>query len=635
MPRAANLVPCRFFPLVAAAGLCAWHAAAVGQVVAAGPGALAELSLQELSQLPVTSVSGRPESLRSAPASVFVISGEDIRRSTATNLPEALRLAPNLQVARLNAGQYAISARGFNDSIGNKLLVLVDGRSVYSSLYSGVFWDAQNPVLEDIERIEVISGPGGTLWGANAVNGIINVITKTAAATQGGLASVERSRNGGRQVLRGGTALGEAGHARLYAQTMDRGSSRQQDGTERRDATSQWQLGFRADSELRGGQLTVQGDAHGGGEDPGNVQAPRMHGSNLLARWDGRFAGGSPYRLQAYYDLQSRQDPLIFRNRSEMLDVQFSHDAPAPAGHQLLWGAGYRTGTDDNEPTALVRFIPQERRLTWANLFAQHQVRVDRWQLTTGLKAERNSYTGVEWLPNIRLAYEHPWQASTWIAASRTVRAPARLDREFFFPANPPFNIAGGEGFQSEVANVLELGHRGQAGRDLTYSFTAFHQQYEGLRAGIGTPSVVSNRIDGYGRGVEAWGKWQPHERARLSAGLATLRKKLHFASGPEDPVSIPNLGNDPEYQWQLRAQFDLPYRTELDLHWRRVAALPAPAVPAYSSLDARLGWQLSPRVELSVLAQNLLNDRHAEFDAATTTSFFGRRVFVKVVIQL
>ncbi|MCC2634467.1 MAG: hypothetical protein K0S48_2353, partial [Ramlibacter sp.] len=613
MPRA-RPVSCRFLPLVAAAGLCAGHPLAWGQVVATGPGSLAELSLEQLSDLPVTSVSGRPESLRSAPASVFVISGEDIRRSSATNLPEALRLAPNLQVARLNSGQYAISARGFNDAIGNKLLVLIDGRTVYSSLYSGVFWDAQNPVLEDIERIEVISGPGGTLWGANAVNGIINVITKPAAATQGTLASVTRSRAGGRQVIRGGAALGEVGHARLYAQTMDRGTSRQQDGTERQDATSQWQLGFRADSELRGGQLTVQGDAHGGGEDPGNVQAPKMRGSNLLARWDGRFAGGSPYRLQAYYDLQERQDPITFRNRSEMIDLQFSHDAPVPAGQQLLWGAGYRTGTDDNETSALVRFSPSERRLTWANLFAQHQVRVDRWQLTTGLKAEHNSYTGVEWLPNLRLAYEHAGNASTWAAASRTVRAPARLDRDFFFPADPPFVIAGGADFQSEVANVLEIGHRGQAGRDLSYSFTAFHQQYEGLRAGIGTPSVVSNRIDGWSRGVEAWGQWQPHPRARLGAGLTTLRKKLHFASGPEDPVSIPNLGNDPEYQWQLRAQFDLPYRTELDLHLRRVGALPAPAVPAYTSLDARIGWQVTSRVEVSLLGQNLLNDRHAEF---------------------
>lgn len=615
-------------------GMCIVSSPATAQVVAAA-GGLAELSLEQLSELPVTSVSGRPESLRSAPASVFVISGEDIRRSTATTLPEALRLAPNLQVARINAGQYAISARGFNDSVGNKLLVLIDGRSIYSSLYSGVFWDAHSPVLEDIERIEVISGPGGTLWGANAVNGVINVITKPAAATQGGIVSVTRSRNGGREMLRGGTALGDSGHVRAYAQVQDRGASRQQDGTERPDAASEWQLGFRADKDLHGGQLTVQGDAFRGGKDPANVMAPKMHGSNLLARWDGRFAGGSPYRLQASYDLQERDDPFIFRNRSEMIDLEFTHEAPVPAGHQLLWGAGYRTGNDINQPTALVRFTPEKRRLSWSNVFAQHQVRVDRWQFTTGLKAEHNSYTGLEWLPNIRLAYEHAAQASTWAAASRAVRAPSRIDRDFYFPADPPFVIAGGDGFESEVANVVEIGHRRQVGRNLSYSLTAFHQQYEGLRAGIGTPSVVANRIDGWARGIEAWGQWQPHPQARLSAGLTTLRKKLHFTNGPEDSVSIANLGNDPEYQWQLRAQFDLPYRTELDLHLRRVAALPAPAVPAYTSLDARLAWQVTPRVELSLLGQNLLNDRHAEFEPAATASYFGRRVFLKVLVQL
>lgn len=615
-------------------GMCIVAPPAAAQPVAA-PGSLAELSLEQLSELPVTSVSGRPESLRSAPASVFVISGEDIRRSTATNLPEALRLAPNLQVARIHAGQYAISARGFNNSVGNKLLVLIDGRSIYSSLYSGVFWDAQSPVLEDIERIEVISGPGGTLWGANAVNGVINVITKPAAATQGGIVSVTRSRNGGRELIRGGTVLGDSGHVRAYAQARDRGNSRLQDGTERPDASSQWQIGFRADKDVEGSQLTVQGDAFRGGEDPANSMAPKMHGANLLARWDGRFGGGSPYRLQAYYDLQQREDPVIFSNRSEMVDLQFTHEAPVPAGQQLLWGAGYRTGNDANQPTEAVRFTPEKRRLAWSNVFAQHQVRVDRWQLTTGLKAEHNSYTGLEWLPNIRLAYEHAAQASTWAAASRAVRAPARIDRDFYYPADPPFFIAGGEGFESEVANVVEIGHRRQAGRNLSYSITAFHQQYEGLRAGIGAPAVVANRVDGWARGVEAWGQWQPHPQARLSAGLTTLRKKLHFRDGPEDPASIPNLGNDPEYQWQLRAQFDLPYRTELDLHLRRIGALPAPAVPAYTSLDARLAWQVTQRVELSLLGQNLLNDRHAEFDPAGTASFFGRRVFLKVLVQL
>jgi iron complex outermembrane receptor protein len=597
---------------------------------------LAELSLEELSELPVTSVSGRAESLRSAPASVFVISGEDIRRSAATSLPEALRLAPNLQVARVGAGQYAISARGFNNPIANKLLVLIDGRTIYSSLFSGVFWDAHELVLADIDRIEVISGPGGTLWGANAVNGIINVTTKSAAATRGVQATAIRSHAGGRESVRWGGPLGKTGNLRLYMLGSDRGASQRQDGSRQADASSLAQFGFRGDSEIAGGQLTLQGDIYRGGDAATSSAAPEIHGSNLLARWESRFPGGSPYRIQVFHDLQARDDTQSFRNRARMFDLQFTHEPQLPPGQQLLWGGGYRVGQDDNEPTALVLFTPDERRLTWANVFAQHQLKVDRWQLTTGLKAERNSYTGVEWLPSVRLAYEHDRQATTWAAASRAVRAPARIDRDFFFPGAPPFVIAGGDGFQSEVAHVLELGHRGQFGRDLSYSVTAFHQEYQGLRAGRGFPFVVDNRIDGHARGLEAWGSWQPLEKARFMFGVSTLRKHLAFSDGSADTSnSIPNLGNDPRAQWQLRSQFDLPGRTELDLHLRRVGSLPTPHVPAYTALDARLGWQATPAVEISLVAQNLLDRRHAEFEPANVASWFGRRLFLKVVVQL
>lgn len=596
---------------------------------------LAELSLEQLSELPVTSVSGRPESLRSAPASVFVISGEDIRRSAATSLPEALRLAPNLQVAQLNRNQWAISARGFNNAIANKLLVLIDGRTVYSTLFAGVFWDAHDLVLEDIERIEVISGPGGTLWGANAVNGIINVITRGADATQGSLVSVTRSGRGGQEAVRWGGRIGEVGHLRLYGLAIDRASSRLHDGSERPDATSKSQVGFRADAGLRHGTLTLQGDLYRGGDDPASTMAPKIHGSNLLARWDGRFADGSPYRVQAYHDLQARDETVTFRNRAESVDLQFTHEPRLASGHMLLWGAGYRSSEDSNRASPIVLFDPADRRLAWANVFAQHQLRVDRWQLTTGLKAERNSYTGVEWLPSLRLAYEHARQGSTWAALSRVVRAPARIDRDLFIPGAPPYVIAGGDGFQSEVADVLELGHRGQAGRNLSYSGTVFHQQFDGLRAGRGVPAVVANRIDGHSQGLEAWARWQPLEQARFTVGYLGLRKDLHSADGPVDPSSIPNLGNDPRHQWMLRSQFDLPGNTELDLHLRRVSALPSPEVAGYTVVDARLGWQVTPALELSLVVRNLLDRWHAEFEPAGVASHFGRRVFLRMVVQL
>lgn len=598
-------------------------------------GGLAELSLEQLSELPVTSVSGRAESLRSAPASVYVISGEDIRRSGATSLPEALRLAPNLQVARMSGGQYAISARGFNNAIANKLLVLVDGRTIYSPLFAGVFWDAHDLVLEDIERIEVVSGPGGTLWGANAVNGIINVTTKSAAATQGVLGSITRSRNGGQEAARWGGRIGANGHLRVYGLATDRGTSVMASGTELPDAARKLQGGFRADFGDAGELLTVQGDLYRGTGSVPNNFAPRMHGANLLARWESRFGDGSPYRVQAYWDLQERDDVNLFRNRAATWDLQFTHEATMPRDHQLLWGGGVRTAQDRNRPNALVRFDPAERRLNWANVFAQHQVQHGNWQFTTGAKVEHNSYTGIEFLPTMRAAYQHDNRSSTWAALSRTVRAPARIDREFFFPGNPPFLIAGGPDFESEVARVLELGHRGGMGRNLTYSATLFRQNYSGLRGGIGFPTQIANRIEGNVDGIEAWGQWQPAEFARLSLGWLHLRKDLRYSAPPVNPAGIANLGNDPRNQWKLRAQFDLPYRTEFDVHVRHIGALPEPNVPAYTQTDLRLGWQLAPQVELSLIGQNVFDREHAEFNAPAAAAVFGRRLFLRLLLQL
>jgi iron complex outermembrane recepter protein len=624
-------------PRAAALAACLACGSVSAQSPAPPPHGLAEMSLEELGELPVTSVSGRAESLRSAPGSVFLISGEDIRRSAATSLPEALRLAPNLQVARLNSGQYAISARGFNNAIANKLLVLIDGRTIYSSLFSGVFWDFHDLMLEDIERIEVISGPGGTLWGANAVNGIINVITKTAAATQGTLVTAQRSRSqGGQEAARWGGRLGDTGHVRVYAMAIDRNNSQRANGFERADAASKQQLGFRADRGFGSGQLTMQGDAYQGeGSEPSNGLAPNLYGGNLLARWESTLRDGSPYRVQAYYDLQARDETTTFRNRNSTVDVQFAHEPRMPANQQLLWGVGYRSGHDVNAPSALIAFIPPERRLNWASVFAQHQLRIGAWQTTAGLKLERNSYTGLEWLPNLRLAYDHAGRASSWAAVSRVVRAPARIDRDFFFPGKAPFLIAGGPSFESEVASVAELGHRGTLHR-VTYSGTLFRQNYDKLRGGNGgTPSQVANRIEGHVDGLEAWAQAQPWEFARFTVGYLQLRKHLRFSAPPVNTTSIPDLGNDPAHQWSLRGQFDLPARTELDLQVRHIGTLPAPLVPAYTVVDARLGWQVTPRLELSLLAQNLFDRQHAEFNDVSVASQFGRRVFLKAVWQL
>jgi iron complex outermembrane receptor protein len=328
----------------------------------------------------------------------------------------------------------------------------------------------------------------------------------------------------------------------------------------------------------------------------------------------------------------------VLRNKASSVDLQFTHEPVMPAGHSVLWGAGYRRGQDDNEPSALVLFQPQKRTLSWANVFAQDQLRLGRaWRLTLGAKLERNSYTGVELLPNARISYEHSPHSTSWAGVSRVVRAPSRIDREFYFPGAPPFLIAGGADFKSEVANVIEAGHRGQVDTDITYSVTAFRQAYKGLRAGIPGvfPAIVSNQIDGHSTGLEAWAQWQPARHWRLSAGMFAMRKKLAFASGFSDATSIANLGNDPSHQWNLRSSWDIGSRNSLDAIVRHVGALPSPTVPAYTAVDLHWGWTVTPAFSVSLLAQNLFDRRHAEFSEAAAASQIERRVFVRLVWQL
>ena len=599
------------------------------------PAQLAELSLEQLSNIEVTSVSGRAENLIDAAASVYVITGDEIRRSTATSLPEALRLAPNLQVASLNAAQYSISARGFNNAIGNKLLVLIDGRIVYSPLFSGVFWDMNDVMLEDIERIEVISGPGGTIWGANAVNGVINVITRAASQTQGPLLSTARSSRGGYEAARWGAPIGEAGHFRIYALAMDHANTARADNVPRPDAASKNQGGFRADWSERGNSFTLQGDAYSGGRYPANNLAPRISGANLMGRWNGAFADGTPFKLTAYADYIDRNDVNAFRDRSKTVDVEFTHEPAMAPGRQLLWGASYRRTRGDNDPAPAIAFLPNARTLQWASLFAQQDLELsDKLLVTLGAKGETNSYTGLEFLPNLRLSYKHSPESMSWAALSRAVRAPARLDRDFFSPSKPPFAINGGPNFVSEVANVLEAGHRGYFASNLSYSATLFTQRYSRLRSGSPPPVTLINQIEGSVNGFEGWASWQAMPWWRLSAGLLELREHLHSTRGTPDPSGVASLGNDPRAQWNLKSNVTLG-RTEADVIVRHVGSLPSPLVSRYTAVDVRLAYRVSPRLELSVLGENLFDPRHNEFNAIGTASQMERRVFMKATWRL
>jgi iron complex outermembrane recepter protein len=612
--------------------LAAAIAAAIAAPCALAQRPLADLSIEELADLPITSVSKRSERLADAAASAFVITRDDIRRSGATSLPEALRLAPNLQVARLDASQYAISSRGFNNSIGNKLLVMIDGRTVYSPVFSGVFWDQQDVLLEDVERIEVISGPGGTLWGANAVNGIINVITRSARDTVGGLVSLGGGNREQGAGARHGTRLGD-GALRVYGKTVRLQNTKTAFGAAVADGYDRTQVGFRADGGGPRNAYTVQGDAYSAKAEPrpGGVRAIESSGANLLTRWTRSDPDGAAYRVQAYFDHTERDDQFLFRPRVDVFDIE------AQAGtrlrdHAFVAGAGYRRARDDIQPGLFFAVVPASRTLEWANVYAQADLSVWRTvRLIAGLKLEHNDYTGIERLPNLRLSWKPAEAHLLWAAYARAVRAPARLDHDIRLPPTPPFFIAGGQDFVSEIADVFEAGYRGQPTQSSTFSATAFHYEWDRLRSGQLPPAMVQNRIEGRTYGVELWGGWQAMQPWRLSAGLTTLQQDLSVEPGSNDPTGPSALGNDPHYQWQLRSSFNIDSRSELDVIFRRVGELPNPRVPAYSALDLRYGWRARPDLELSFTVQNLLEPSHPEFNAAPGRSEIERGVFLRV----
>ena len=598
---------------------------------------LADLTLEQLGNIEITSVSKHAERLSDAAASIYVISAEEIRRSGATSLPEALRLAPNLQVARADINQYAITARGFNSVLANKMLVLVDGRAVYSPLFSGVFWEAQDVMLEDIERIEVISGPGGTLWGSNAVNGVINVITRPARDTQGALVTAGGGNREKAGAPRYGGELDSGGRYRIYGRVLDRAHSSMANGTDIRDASDRGQIGFRADWGGAAQNFTLQGDAYHSAIDQG-LTTRRVSGANLLGRWGRDLGGGSRLQLQAYYDHTERNQPGAINETLDTIDVELQHGLRPHDSHDLLWGGGYRYSADrvENVNPAALAFLPPGRNLGWANVFVQDAITLrPDLKLTAGLKLEHNDYTGIEFLPSLRLGWKMAAEHLVWGAASRAVRAPSRVDREFFSPGNPPFFVlAGGPNFQSEVANVYEIGYRAQLSIALSYSITAFHHDFDRLRSLEPTAAgpVFDNKIDGTSDGVEAWGSYRVTNAWRVNMSLVQQRERLRLKSGSANLGGFAPLGNDPSHGWTLRSAWDISPRHEFDVMVRHVGALPNPAVPSYTAVDARLGWKLRRDLEISLTAQNLFDPRHPEWGAAAARAEFERGVFLKLL---
>jgi iron complex outermembrane receptor protein len=605
----------RAAPLLAAAcGLLATQAAR------ADTADLSRLSIEELANIEITSVSKRPERLADAAASVFVIGNDDLRRSGAQSLPEALRLAPNLTVQRVDSTDYAISSRGLNGfESANKLLVLIDGRSVYSPFFAGVEWSQQHVMLADVDRIEVISGPGGALWGANAVNGVINVVSRPADQTLGGLVDVIAGSGDNAVNLRYGAKLGESGAFRVYVRGYDRADTIL-NGKDAGDGWNGGQAGFRSDFALSRDHLTLQGDIYRDDIQSMIPDSPKgkLMGSNLEGRWTRTFEDGSTFEAQAYFDRYER----IARG---LLDGVSTYDLQVQqtfryGRHQVVVGGGYRWW-QDRFANFVNGFVldPPSRRLNLTSGFIQDQVDLGALTLTLGIKGENASYSGAEWMPSARLAWRLSDRDMVWGAISRAVRDPSRVDRDLVFP---PFLVQSD--FQSEKLVAYELGYRGRPAERLSLSATAFLHDYTDIRSNEITPVTLfpvtlGNGLEGQTYGIEAWADYDVTTDWRLSGSVTALGKDFKAAPGSSDISKLAAQGHDPSLQASVRSQLQISPSLSLDTRVRYVSRTPKELTggyidaPAYSEADARLAWRVNERVELSVAGLNLLDAAHPE----------------------
>ena len=625
--------------LVVACGMAVFTSALATQEGSryAALGSLADLSLEELSEVIVGSVSRRSQSLLEAPSSVYVIGGDEVRRSGVTTLAEALRLAPNLQVAAIDARQYAISARGFNGNVANKLLVMIDGRTVYSPLFSGVFWDAQDFVPSDIDRIEVISGPAGATWGTNAVNGVINVVTLSSAHTQGpsilaSLGSTEKTL-AGRYGLRISNELTVRGHVKAF----QRDPSQLRGGGDAGDAARGALAGFRADWSRGDDTVMLNGAVYNSDTDERPLLgAVDLSGSNITGLWSRRLGNDSNFDVQAYYDRTRRTDRFLLQEDAQIFDIEGKYRRTI-GSHRWLAGLGYRRAQDRSEPGLIFAFFPADKRLDWYSAFLQDEVTVTGGLgLTLGMRMERNPYSGWEALPSVRVGYTLKQDGFVWAALSRAVRSPARFDREIFAPPQPPFVIAGGPNFTSEVANVAEFGWRTQLGAAASLSATAFVHDYDRLRSGeiVAQSVVIANKIKGQVRGVEAWGNWQPRRDWRLNAGMLWLDQDLRLQPDSTDPVGPSNLGNDPHIQWSLRSTHSFGERLDLAFALRHVGRLPSPEIPSYTATDFTVNWRVRQGLQLAAGVRNAFDRSHAEYQGFASVSEIPRSAFVQLTYE-
>ena len=607
----------------------------------------------------VTSVSKRTQKVADAAAAIFVITQEDIRRSGATSIPEALRLVPGVQVARIDENKWAISSRGFNGRFANKLLVLIDGRSVYTPLFSGVYWDAQDVMLEDVDRIEVIRGPGATLWGANAVNGVINIITKSAKATQSALVTAGGgTETQGFSNLRYGGKLNKDTSYRAYAKYFTVAASNDALGRRADDNWNALRGGFRGDWTPDGpDSLTFQGDLYrsryGETLTIPSLDAPyastfpnrgSISGGNLLGRWTHSF-GLSSTSLQMYFDNTNISENSLFTDHQNIFDIDFQHTLHVSERQQFMWGIGYRSIGDSNNSSFVVSLLPDHSRLNQVSGFGQDEISLfdKRLQFTIGSKLEHNDFTGLEFEPNARVLWNITPNQSVWTAVSRAVRTPALTERGLQListvippggPGNPtplPVEAAvfGSNHFKSEDLLAYEAGYRVQVTSNLSADIATFYNYYTHLRTAepvipflemnpaplhLVAPFVAENKMHGGTYGTELFADWRLVPKWKLAASYTYLQMDLRKDASSLDPTADNPGPSSPRHQFYVRSSLDVFKSLEHDLIVRYVDQLPGLNIPSYYSVDTHFSYKLPSRIELSVGSRNLLNKEHLEF---------------------
>jgi len=645
--------------------------AGASQDIAASTSELKRLSIEQLMDIEVTSVSRTPETLSSAAAAVSVISNEDIRRSGATTLPETLRGVPGLHVARRNSNSWAVSSRAFSSINSEKLLVLSDTRSMYTPLVSGVRWDVQDYLLDDIERIEVIRGPGASLWGSNAVNGVINITTKSARNTQGTLLSATAGTEEMAGAARYGGQFGDSGFFRVFGQYSDRDST-YKPGSPTSDDWNIGHGGFRADWDASDRDaLTLQGDFYSadigqygpsisiiGRPGPTGDLRVDATGGNVLGRWRRQFGPGSDLQLRAYFDRTHRDDPS-FTDDLDTFDVELQRHVVPAAGHEVVWGLNFRYTDNRNRGKGVFALEPEDSRDQLFGGFAQDQFAITGTvRMTVGTKLEHNDFSGFEVQPTVRLSWDVAAGQNIWGAVSRAVRVPTRLERDISIEVTPPGSnprgiLLGSDDFEAEELLAYELGYRWQPLDLLALDLALFNNRYEGLASlELGTPSldpasgivtvpvINVNLTDARSQGAELLATYSPLDFWRLVASYSYIY--LDMQPHGQDLNRGQFLeGTTPRQQFSLRSSLHLPGGLQLDAQFRhsteldRMPELPSgEGIGAYSELDVRLAWRASEQVELSLVGQNLLHDHHLEFGTPAARGEIERSVYGKVAWQ-